>query len=110
MENDNHNPQNTQPRSLFDLDAGDDNLFHGDRCRLIVRVTVINGANKEALYNFLSTFRGMHYVTLRTVTGELGFHCQVGDCDTRCPHRASLRVVPTSLTESAIQMSHGQCT
>ncbi len=62
MENDNHNPQNTQPRSLFDLDAGDDNLFHGDRWRLIVRVTVINGANKEALYiyNFLSTFRRMH--------------------------------------------------
>jgi len=27
-----------------------------------------------ALYNFLSTFSGTHYVTPRTVTGEITFH------------------------------------
>ncbi len=38
------------------------------------RLTVINVANKVALYNFLSTFSGTHYVTPRTFTGEIGFH------------------------------------
>jgi hypothetical protein len=73
-ENDDHNPQRIQPRSLFDLAVGDDNLFRGDRYKWSARVTVINVANKEALYNFLSTFSGTHYITPRTVTGELGFH------------------------------------
>jgi len=35
---------------------------------------VINVTNKEALYNFLSTFSGTHFVSPRAVTGELGFH------------------------------------
>jgi hypothetical protein len=38
------------------------------------RLTAINLTNKYALYNFLSTFSGAHYVTPRTVTAELGFH------------------------------------
>jgi len=37
-------------------------------------ITVINVTNKEALYNFLSTFSGTHFVSPRAVTGELGFH------------------------------------
>ena len=73
-ENDDHNPQRIQPRSLFDFSVGEDNLFRGDRYKWSARVTVINVANKEALYNFLSTFSGTHYVTPRTVTAELGFH------------------------------------
>ena len=73
-EQDDKNPQRIQPRHLFDLAVGEDNLFHGDRYKWSVRVTVINVANKEALYNFLSTFSGTHYITPRTVTGELGFH------------------------------------
>ena len=73
-ENDDHNPQRIQPRSLFDLAVGEDNLFHGDRYKWSARITVINVSNKEALYNFLSTFSGTHYVTPRTVTAELGFH------------------------------------
>jgi hypothetical protein len=73
-ENDDHNPQRIAPRHLFDLAVGDDNLFRGDRYKWSARVTVINVANKAALYNFLSTFSGTHYVTPRTVTGELGFH------------------------------------
>ncbi|HTC88132.1 MAG TPA: carboxypeptidase regulatory-like domain-containing protein, partial [Bryobacteraceae bacterium] len=30
-ENDDHNPQRVQPRSLFDLAVGHDNIFHGDK-------------------------------------------------------------------------------
>jgi len=30
--------------------------------------------DKEALYNFLSTFSGTHYVTPRTLTASIGFH------------------------------------
>jgi hypothetical protein len=33
-----------------------------------------NPYHKEALYNFLSTFSGTHFVSPRSVTGELGFH------------------------------------
>ena len=74
-ENDDHNPPRIQPRHLFDLAVGDDDLFHNsDRYKWSARFTVINLANKVALYNFLSTFSGTHYVTPRTVTGELGFH------------------------------------
>ena len=51
-----------------------DNLFHGDRYRWSARFTVINVTNKVALYNFLSTFSGTHYVTPRAMTAEIGFH------------------------------------
>lgn len=73
-ENDDHNPQRIAPRSLFDVAVGHDNLFRGDRYRWSLRFTVINLANKVALYNYLSTFSGTHYVTPRTETAELGFH------------------------------------
>ncbi len=73
-ENDDHNPQRIQPRSLFDLAVGHDNLFNGDRYKWSLRFTVINLTNKLSLYNFLSTFSGTHYVTPRTETVELGFH------------------------------------
>ncbi len=73
-ENDDHDPQRIQPRSLFDIAAGDDNLFHGDKYKWSLRFTVINVTNKVALYNFLSTFSGTHYVTPRAETIELGFH------------------------------------
>jgi len=73
-ENDDHNPQRIAPRNLFDASVGHDNLFHGDRYKWSLRFTVINLANKVALYNFFSTFSGTHYVTPRTETLELGFH------------------------------------
>jgi hypothetical protein len=74
MENDDHNPQRIQPRNLFDLAIGQDNLLRGDRYKWSLRFTVINLTNKLALYNFLSTFSGTHYVTPRSETAELGFH------------------------------------
>jgi hypothetical protein len=73
-ENDDHNPQRIQPRHLFDIAVGEDNIFHGDRFKWSARVTVINITNKVALYNFLSTFSGTHYVSPRAITGEIGFH------------------------------------
>jgi len=73
-EDDDKNPPRIQQRNLFDLAVGDDNIFHGDRYKWSARITVINLANEYALYNFLSTFSGTHYVTPRTVTAEIGFH------------------------------------
>ncbi len=73
-ENDDKNPPRIKPRSLFDLSLGDDNLFNGDRYKWSLQLTAINVTNKEALYNFLSTFSGTHYVTPRALTAQLGFH------------------------------------
>ncbi len=73
-QNDDHNPPRIAPRNLFDLAIGHDNLFHGDHYKWSAQISVINLANNYALYNFLSTFSGTHYVTPRTVTAEIGFH------------------------------------
>jgi hypothetical protein len=73
-ENDDRNPPRVAPRNLFDLAVGHDNLFHRDKYKLEVQLTVINLTNKYALYNFLFTFSGTHYVTPRAVTGEVALH------------------------------------
>lgn len=73
-ENDDKNPPRIAQRNLFDVSLGDDNLFNGDRYKWSARLTVINITNKLALYNFLSTFSGTHFVTPRTVSAEVGFH------------------------------------
>lgn len=73
-EDDDHNPPRIARRNLFDIAVGDDNLFHTEKYKWSARVEVINLANDYALYNFLSTFSGTHYVTPRTVTGTVGFH------------------------------------
>jgi hypothetical protein len=73
-ENDDKNPPRIASRNLFDLAVGHDNLFHGDRYKWSLRFTVVNLTNKEALYNFLSTFSGTHFVSPRAETIDLGFH------------------------------------
>lgn len=73
-ENDDTHPSRVKPRSLFDVSVGEDNLLGGDKRRVSLRVTAVNVTNKVALYNFLSTFSGTHYVTPRAVTAEMGFH------------------------------------
>jgi hypothetical protein len=73
-EDDDHNPPRIASRNLFDLSIGHDNLFHGDRYKWSARFSIINLTDKEALYNFLSTFSGTHYVTPRTFTGTVAFH------------------------------------
>jgi Carboxypeptidase regulatory-like domain len=59
------NPPRIAPRHLFDLGFGVDNLFNRTRAKVRVRASIINVADKEALYNFLSTFSGTHFVTPR---------------------------------------------
>jgi hypothetical protein len=73
-ENDDHNPPRIAPRHLFDVAIGHDNLLGGDKYKVSLQFTAINITNKYALYNFLSTFSGTHYVTPRALTAELGFH------------------------------------
>jgi hypothetical protein len=73
-QNDDHNPQRIAPRHLFDLAVGDDNIFHNDKYKWSFQVTAVNVTNKVALYNFLSTFTGTHYVTPRAVTAQIGFN------------------------------------
>jgi Carboxypeptidase regulatory-like domain/TonB-dependent Receptor Plug Domain len=73
-ENDDKNPPRIQERSLFDASIGEDNLFNGDKHKWSLRLTGVNITNKYALYNFLSTFSGTHYVTPRALTAEVGFH------------------------------------
>ena len=73
-ENDDKNPPRIAERSLFDASIGEDNLFNGDKNKWSLRLTAVNITNKYALYNFLSTFSGTHYVTPRALTAEVGFH------------------------------------
>jgi hypothetical protein len=70
--NDDHNPPRIAPRHLFDLSAGTDNLFRTERVRTTLRFTVLNLTNKEALYNFQSTFSGTHFVAPRSYQGQIG--------------------------------------
>jgi hypothetical protein len=69
-----HNPQRIAPRNVFDASLGVDNLLGGDKRKWSVRLTAVNVTNKYALYNFLSTFSGTHYLTPRALTAEVGFH------------------------------------
>ncbi|MGA7409305.1 MAG: carboxypeptidase regulatory-like domain-containing protein [Bryobacteraceae bacterium] len=73
-ENNDHNPPRIAPRNLFDIAIGQDNLLRGDKFKLSARLTVVNLTDKEALYNFLSTFSGTHYVSPRAITATIGFH------------------------------------
>jgi hypothetical protein len=73
-ENDDHNPPRIASRNLFDVAVGDDNLFKSERYKWSLTLTAVNIANKTALYNFISTFSGTHYVTPRALTAQLGFH------------------------------------
>jgi hypothetical protein len=41
---------------------------------LIRRLAMVNLVDKEALYNFLLTFSGTHYVTPRAITATVGSH------------------------------------
>jgi hypothetical protein len=71
-ENDDRNPPRIVPRNLFDIGAGIDNLFHTERPRFTLRLTATNITNKQALYNFLSTFSGTHFIAPRSFVLETG--------------------------------------
>jgi hypothetical protein len=65
------NPPRIAPRDLFDASIGKDNLFHASRFKTNLDITAINVTDKYALYNFLSTFSGTHYVTPRALTAKI---------------------------------------
>ena len=71
-EDDVTNPPRIAPRHLFDLGLGVDNLFHGNKAKVKLRFSVVNLTNKDALYNFLSTFSGTHFVTPRAYQLQFG--------------------------------------
>jgi hypothetical protein len=66
-----HNPQRIAPRSLFDVTVGKNNIFNKEHYKTNLDLTAINVTNKYALYNFLSTFSGTHYVTPRALTAKI---------------------------------------
>lgn len=73
--NDDTNPPRVAPRHVFDLGVGTDNLLSsGDGKRVTLRFTVSNIANKNALYNFQSTFSGTHFIAPRTYTAAIGLN------------------------------------
>jgi hypothetical protein len=73
-ENDDHNPPRIAPRNLFDATFGKENVICIDRLKVSFGVNAINLTNKYALYNFLSTFSGTHYVTPRALTAKVTFN------------------------------------
>ena len=68
-----HNPGRLASHHIFDLAVGTDNLIHTERYRMTAKLTVTNLTNNVALYNFLSTFSGTHFVTPRSYQAEIGF-------------------------------------
>jgi hypothetical protein len=66
-----HDPPRIQHRDLFDASIGKNNIFHKERYKVDLDLTAINITNKYALYNFLSTFSGTHYVTPRALTAKI---------------------------------------
>ncbi|HXA49688.1 MAG TPA: hypothetical protein VNV86_05270, partial [Candidatus Acidoferrum sp.] len=72
-ENDDHNPPRTRSRHILNVGVGTDNLFHAEQVRTILRFTVVNLTNKQALYNFLSPFGGTHWVSPRTYQARVGW-------------------------------------
>src|SRR5437660_1496690 len=71
-ENDDTNPPRIVPRNLFDFSVGTDNLLRTEHKKITLRFTGINITNKIALYNFLSTFSGTHFVTPRSFQVQAG--------------------------------------
>jgi outer membrane receptor for Fe3+-dicitrate len=74
QENDDHNPDRVKPRHVFNLGVGSDNLFHTEKHEKFTgSLEIANLTNKVALYNFLSTFSGTHFLQPRTLVARIGF-------------------------------------
>jgi hypothetical protein len=68
-----HNPPRIASRNLFDAGVGTDNLFHKEKFKTDLKLSVMNLTNEAALYNFLSTFSGTHWVTPRALQVTMGW-------------------------------------
>jgi len=66
------NPPRIAPHSILDLGIGDDNVLHTEKVKLTLKLSILNLTNEVALYNFLSTFSGTHFVTPRSLTLTTG--------------------------------------
>ena len=67
------NPARVAVRNTVDLAIGEDNLISHDNQSLGIRVEVVNLNNASALYNYLSTFSGTHFLTPRAVTAGIRY-------------------------------------
>lgn len=72
-ENDDTHPPRIAVRNTLDLAAGIDDIFHHGDQSVGLRIEVVNLNNVQALYNFLSTFSGTHFLTPRSITVGLRY-------------------------------------
>ena len=70
-ENDDLRPTRVTERNIFDASIGIEDLLHTENYKVQLRLTALNLTNKQALYNFLSTFSGTHFVTPRALQVEV---------------------------------------
>jgi hypothetical protein len=68
-----HNPARIAARNVFDASFGVDNVFHNEKIKTNLKLTAVNMTNEAALYNFLSTFSGTHWLTPRSLQVSLGW-------------------------------------
>jgi Carboxypeptidase regulatory-like domain len=68
------NPTRIAPHSLFDVALGSDSFWKKEHYSAGVKLSIVNLTNKVALYNFLSSFSGTHFVAPRTLRAEITFH------------------------------------
>ena len=66
------NPPRIAPRHIFDLSVGTENLLRTEPVHMTLKFAVLNLANQVALYNFLSTFSGTHFVEPRSYQVSMG--------------------------------------
>lgn len=68
------NPPRIAGRNVFDAGIGTDNLFHKEKgVMTTLKFTAVNITNEAALYNFLSTFSGTHWISPRAYQITLGW-------------------------------------
>jgi len=72
-ENDDRNPPRIAVRNAMNLSVGQDAILRHEKQTVGVRVDVVNLMNSDALYNFLSTFSGTHFVSPRSITGQIRY-------------------------------------
>ena len=70
--NPDHRPSRVAPRHLHTLSVGNDNLWRAERWKMTARFNIVNMANTQRLYNFLSPFGGTHFVTPRAFSASIG--------------------------------------
>jgi hypothetical protein len=73
QEDNDHNPDRVKARNVFNLGIGSDNLLHTEgHTKMTASLDIANLTNKVAVYNFLSTFSGTHFLQPRTFVAHIG--------------------------------------